>query len=36
MLKTGKFIIISTGTGNGRMLEFDKRKAEQANTVNGM
>lgn len=36
MLKTGKFIIISTGIGNGRMLGFNKRKAEQANIVNGM
>lgn len=36
MLKTGKFIIISTGTSNGRMLGFNKRKAEQANIVNGM
>lgn len=36
MLKTGKFIIISSGTGNNRMLGFDKRKADQANILNEM
>lgn len=36
MLKTGKFIIISSGTGNNRILGFDKRKADQANILNEM
>lgn len=35
MLKTGKFIIISNGTSNGRMLKSNK-KAEQASILNGM
>ena len=35
MLKIGKFISISNGTSNGRMLKFNK-KAEQASILNGM